>query len=47
MAVKFGGAREGLVSFGGDVDILDSSSINTTKWSPSRREVNQSIQWQY
>jgi hypothetical protein len=44
MAVKFGGAKEGLLSFVGDVDILDSLSTYMTKWSSSRREVSQLIQ---
>lgn len=44
MAMTFGGAKKGLLSFVGDVDILDSLSINTTKWSSSRREVDHSIQ---
>jgi hypothetical protein len=44
MAVTFGGAKQGLLSFVGDVDILDGLSINTTKWSSSRRKVDQLIQ---
>lgn len=40
MAVMFGGANEGLLTFVGDVDMLDSLSTCVTTQSSSRREVN-------